>query len=223
MTRIDVFAAEHASQHTGLSRNQLAAWDRGDILHPHWSRNGHGSPRVYSFHDLVVLRTLAILRQEYRVTPAELRRVAEWLNAHTASPWVDLRLTVNGRHVQLENGDAGSAGGDAPRNGHGARLHLEAVARDTEAILEAAQRRQPDEIGQVVRRRGVMGNVPILAGTRIPTSAVWNFHEDGYSAEQIIYQYPRLTPKDIEAAIAYERQRRSSFTCSLPASVATRD
>jgi uncharacterized protein (DUF433 family) len=210
MTRVDFFSAEQASQRTGLSRQQLAAWDRGGLLHPHWRREDDGYPHAYSFRDLVVLRTLAILRQEYRVPPGELRRVAEWLNAHQASPWTDLRLTVQGRQVQLENGDVSSALSEAPRNGHGTRLDLDAIARDTEAIVEAAQRRQPDELGKVVRRRGVMGNVPILAGTRIPTSAVWNFHEDGYTAEQIIYEYPSLTSKDIEAAIAFEQQRRAN-------------
>jgi uncharacterized protein (DUF433 family) len=208
MTRIDFFSAEQASQLVELSRSQLAAWDRGDILHPHWGGNGHGYSRIYSFRDLVVLRTLAILRQEYRVPPAELRRVADWLNAHQTSPWTDLRLSVTGRQVQLENGETGSVIDDAWQDGSRARLDLGAVARDLEAKVEAAKQRQPDEIGQIVRRRGVMGNAPVLAGTRIPTSAVWNFYEDGYSPEQIIYEYPRLTPEDIEAAIAFERQRR---------------
>ena len=208
--RVDFFSAEQASQRTGLSRQQLAAWDRAGVLHPHWRRDDDGYPHAYSFRDLVVLRTLAILRQEYRVPPTELRRVAEWLSAHQTSPWADLRLTIHGRQVQLENGDAASALSEVPRNGHEARLDLDVIARDTEAIVEAGQRRQPEEIGQIVRRRGVMGNVPILAGTRIPTSAVWNFHEDGYTADQIIYEYPRLTPQDIEAAIAFERQRRAN-------------
>ena len=54
-----------------------------------------------------------------------------------------------------------------------------------------------------------MGNAPVLAGTRIPTSAVWSFHEDGYTTEQIIDQYPRLYPDDIRAAIAFEQERRA--------------
>jgi uncharacterized protein (DUF433 family) len=210
MTRVDFFSAEQASQLVGLSRSQLAAWDRGDVLHPHWGGNGHRHSRIYSFRDLVVLRVLARLRQDYRVPPAGLRRVADWLNAHQTSPWTDLRLSVTGRQVQLENGETGSVTDEAAQDGGLALLDLEAVARDLEAKVVAAQRRQPDELGKIVRRRGVMGNAPVLAGTRIPTSAVWNFYEDGYSPEQIIYEYPRLTPKDIEAAIAFERQRRSS-------------
>jgi uncharacterized protein (DUF433 family) len=209
MTIVDFFSAEQAGERTGLTRQQLAAWDRGGVLHPQWSRNHDGYPRAYSFRDLVVLRTLAILRQDYRVPPAELHRVAKWLNAHHASPWTDLRLCVSGRQVDFDDRGAGSGtNGTSPGPSH-VPIELASVAEQVRERVEAGQRRQPEEIGQVVRRRGVMGNVPILAGTRIPTSSVWHFHEDGYSVEQIIYEYPRLTPKDIEAAIAFEQQRRS--------------
>lgn len=48
----------------------------------------------------------------------------------------------------------------------------------------------------------------MLDGTRIPTSAIWNLHEAGYSDDQIIYEYPRLSQADIAAALAFERARR---------------
>ena len=86
------------------------------------------------------------------------------------------------------------------------------VIRDMEEAANRLRQRTPDQIGRIVRDRQVLHNVPVLAGTRIPTSAVWNFHEDGYDTDAIIHAYPRLTPDDIQAAVVYEmalRQKRA--------------
>jgi uncharacterized protein (DUF433 family) len=52
-----------------------------------------------------------------------------------------------------------------------------------------------------------MSNAWVIAGTRIPTSAVFSFSSDGYSETEIIRQYPTLTPEDVRAAIQFERSR----------------
>jgi uncharacterized protein (DUF433 family) len=44
----------------------------------------------------------------------------------------------------------------------------------------------------------------VVAGTRIPTRAIRNFKKAGYTVDQIIAEYPDLTPRDIEAALKYE-------------------
>jgi uncharacterized protein (DUF433 family) len=208
MTRVDFFSAEQAGQRTGLSQHQLAAWDRAGVHHPQWGGNGHGDPKLYSFRDLVVLRPLAILREEHGVSSIELRRVAVWLDEHRASPWTDLRLWVAGRRVHLGDQGARTSANGRLSGQLQSTIELAVMADQMRARVEARQRRQPEEIGHIVRRPGVQGNAPVLAGTRIPTSAVWNFHEAGYNADQIIDEYPRLTPEDVEAAIIFEQQRR---------------
>jgi uncharacterized protein (DUF433 family) len=55
-----------------------------------------------------------------------------------------------------------------------------------------------------------MNNAPAIAGTRIMTSAIWNFHEAGYDADAIIEEYPRIKAADIRAALAFEAQRRKA-------------
>ena len=47
-----------------------------------------------------------------------------------------------------------------------------------------------------------MHNAPVIGGTRIPVAAVRSFHEAGYTTEQIIAEYPSLTPTDVETALA---------------------
>ncbi|WP_367120132.1 DUF433 domain-containing protein [Sphingomonas sp.] len=44
---------------------------------------------------------------------------------------------------------------------------------------------------------------PTIAGTRIPVVSIQRLHEDGYSTQQIIAEYPRLTRADVKAALTY--------------------
>jgi uncharacterized protein (DUF433 family) len=87
---------------------------------------------------------------------------------------------------------------------------MDEITRDVRAAIAAAKRRSPNEIGKIERHRNVAQNVPVLAGTRIPTRAVWSFHEEGYDTSEIKRQYPRLERKDIEVAIEFERRRHSA-------------
>ena len=80
-------------------------------------------------------------------------------------------------------------------------------------MRKAAERlteRKSDEHGQIVRHRNVVHNAFTLSGTRVPTEAVWEFHRAGYAAEAIIKEFPRLTKKDIRAAIVFERKRKAA-------------
>lgn len=43
--------------------------------------------------------------------------------------------------------------------------------------------RQAEQLEQIFRNRYVVHNAWVISGTRIPTSAVWNFHQAGYSPE----------------------------------------
>ena len=51
-------------------------------------------------------------------------------------------------------------------------------------------------------------NAWVVAGTRIPTDAIWNFHRAGYDATAIIKEYPRLKAEDVRAAIEFEDKQR---------------
>jgi uncharacterized protein (DUF433 family) len=66
------------------------------------------------------------------------------------------------------------------------------------------------EIGQVERRRGVVHNQAVIAGTRIPVSAIKAYSEAGYTTEQIIEEYPTLSAEDVEAAIKFGDERSAA-------------
>ena len=86
---------------------------------------------------------------------------------------------------------------------------MEKIAHEMDIAAKRLRKRAREDVGKVTRHRYVVHNAPVLAGTRIPTSAVSNLHEAGYSARAIIKEYPRLKAGDVRAAIAYEEQRRA--------------
>jgi uncharacterized protein (DUF433 family) len=210
MTDIVAFTADNVCRLTGLSMRQLGYWDSTGFFSPElldeFKRRAFA--RIYSFRDVVGLRTIGILRNERHVPLQELRRVGEWLKAHHETPWSSLRFALIGRKVVFTDPDSGAF--VEPR-GEGQiviKIGLEPIANDMRRAAEGLRERHADQIGKVSRNRYVVHNAWVVAGTRIPTNAIWNFHSAGHSAKDIIREYPRLTPADVQAAIAFEAKRR---------------
>jgi len=49
----------------------------------------------------------------------------------------------------------------------------------------------------------VMLGKPVIRGTRIPVELILRKLSEGATEEQLLDAYPRLTPEDIRAALAY--------------------
>jgi len=201
------FTTEHVCRLTGLSTRQVRYWDETGFFSPTVVRGFKKRPfgRIYSFRDVVGLRTIAILRKKLPLQ--ELRRVGEWLRQHHETLWSSLRLALAGRRVVFFDPVTG-----IPTEARGKaqtvlKVALEPIAHDMRQAAERLRERAPEQIGQIVRNRYVVHNAWTVAGTRIPTEAIWNFHKAGYSAEAILKEYPRITAKDIKAAIEFEAGR----------------
>jgi uncharacterized protein (DUF433 family) len=164
--------------------------------------------RLYTFQDLVSLRTLAILRRKYKVDLAELKAVGAYLRAHYDAPWSEVRFKIVGRHIVFDDPVWNVEIAGKPLGQRPIPFAVEEVASAAATEAEQLRERRPDEIGVIVRHRHVMHNAWVVAGTRIPTSAIWNFHDAGCDADGIIAAYPQLTPRDVQAAIAHEAKLR---------------
>lgn len=210
MPVVDLFTVDQAARLAGVSPGQVVAWDREGFFRSTWPSDGKPYGRLYSFRDVVGLRTLAVLRNEHRVPLQDLKRVGLWLSDRHEAPWSSLRFYVAGKRVFFDDPANGMRTAGRPLGQGAFPFEMESVAKTISERIAEAQRRRPDQVGRIVQERGVVGNAPVLAGTRIPTSAIWSFYEDGYTTEQIVEEYPRLTPEDIRAAIAFEAQRRAS-------------
>lgn len=212
MSELAAFTADHVCRLTGLSARQLRYWDQTEFFSPTlldaYKRRAFG--RIYSFRDVVGLRTIALLRNHHRVPLQELRRVGEWLNERHDTPWSSLRFALKGRKVVFYDPEVGVAVEPKGAGQEVLAISLEPIASEMRHAAERLRERGAEQIGQISRNRYVVHNAWVIAGTRIPTSAIWNFHEAGYTAEAIVGEYPRLTVPDVHAAIDFEKRRRSA-------------
>lgn len=208
MTRPQAFTGKQVSRLSGLSLRVLKYWEDTGVYRATFIDSRPKVPyrRIYTFRDLVSLRTLAKLRREYGIKLDDLRRAGQHLRESypdVADPWSELSFGVLNRRVVFRDPITGEWRGAAPPQPI-LPIDVAFIARTT--AKEAAQllARRPEDVGQVVRHRHVLRNAWRLAGTRIPTSAVWHFYADGASVDQIQREYPDLESADVLAAINHE-------------------
>ena len=201
------YSPGNVSTLTGLSKRQISEWRRTGVFVPAWGDGRQdlspGPRHFYSFRDLVGLRVLARLKA-MRLPLSERRRVQPWLLRHRETPWERLHVAVlENRRLCLA--DPGTTCDLAEAT---SCLELAPIVSGLRADVAQWLQRRPEDIGKVVRRRGVQGGAWIVAGTRIPTWSVMQMHEEGYDRQAIFRQYPELTEDDVRAAIAHEEALR---------------
>src|SRR6266576_4591358 len=202
---ITAFSAEQVERLTGLSKSRLLYWDRTGFFAPAYADDNRRSPysRIYSFRDVVGLRTLFKLTEEFGCSVQHLRKVAAKLSHLANNLWSTQVLYVLNKRVVWNEAGTGKLRevlSDQYVNG----LALGEVISDMRQAVEKLLTRQDDQIGQITRSRFVNHSAPVIAGTRIPVRAIREFAEEGYTTEQIIEEYPGLTDRDVAAALAYK-------------------
>ncbi len=202
---IVAFSEDQAERLTGLSRNRLRYWDRTGFFKPSlgFENRRVAFSRIYSFKDIVALRTLRQLRDQYSVSLQHLRQVATDLKHLKDELWTKTTLYVINRRVFIVNSETGNIH-DALNGQYALDIPLEKVVNDTMREAREFRERPTETIGLVTRARNLSHNAWVIAGTRIPVKTIKRFHEDGYSIEHIISEYPSLTRADVEAAINHE-------------------
>lgn len=188
---------------TGFSISQLRRWDREGFFQPAYSEKTAGLPyaRVYSFRDLVGLRTIAELRNRHRISILKLKAVAEELSNRGYRHWADVRLHVIKKDVYFQA--PASLRVESLEDGQYAMLPVIDVIWQVETAVDSLLRRSPETVGRIEQHRHVMRNQPVVAGTRIPVAAVLDLWQAGYSGDGIREEYPSLTDADIAAALAH--------------------
>ena len=63
----------------------------------------------------------------------------------------------------------------------------------------------------VVRYRGVCGGRSVIEGTRIPVWSIIKWYQLGMSVEDIIREFPQLTPSQIHDAFSYYYDNRKEI------------
>ena len=199
------FSEDQVERLTGISKRQLRYWDRTDFFKPQLAEENRrvAFSRVYSFTDVVSLRVLNVLRNQYSVPLQHLRQVAEALPQMSEAKWGSTQLFVFGRRVVfVEPGTA--VYWEIVSKQYVIPIALQSVVADTRRDIEALKERNESTIGRITRARNVCHNAWVIAGTRIPVTAIQRFASAGYSIQEIREEYPSLTDADIESAIEHK-------------------
>jgi len=65
------------------------------------------------------------------------------------------------------------------------------------------------QAGRIVSDPAIMAGTPVIAGTRIPVRTIIGYLRAGHTVEEIIAEFPHLTPEDIEAAVKFNAAQRA--------------
>ncbi len=204
---IAAFSEEHTERLTGVSKSQLRYWDRTNFYRPSYAENNRrvAFSRIYSFKDIVALRVLNVLRNQYGVPLQHLRAVSERLSHLADDRWTGVRLWVLNRRVIWQEPGTERPQEIVSKQYVVPTLALETVVSDTERDVSDLNVRDESKYGLIEQSRYVNHNEPVIAGTRIPVAAIKRFSEAGYTPEKILEEYPDLTEADVNAALEYKR------------------
>jgi uncharacterized protein (DUF433 family) len=199
----------HTARVTGLSVNQLQRWDRNGFFQPSFADPNRRRPysRVYARNDVLALGMIARLR-EAGAPLTQIKPLLPLLAPDEHGDWLTRCFHVVGKRVYVSRDEAIAAARQRGEFAEPACIGTESVIFELKEAIARLQERQPEHIGRVTRNRGIMGGAPIIAGTRIPTETIAWFHSHGYSLTEILENFPRLTAKDVEAAVAFENEQR---------------
>ncbi len=200
---ISAFTLDQTARLTKVSARQLRSWaDDGFFLPSVKSKELSGiDTRLYSFRDLVCLRVISALRNQANVPLQHLKAVKRKLSHLGDDMWAKTTLYVLSKRVVFDNPDTGAR--EDALNGQGVfKLPLQVVTGNMEEAVRVMRKREADSVGKIDIKKAGAKN-PVIAGTRIPVRSIKDFHDAGYTIEQIIEQYPSLSADDVRAAINF--------------------
>lgn len=200
------FPVPLASALSGASVSQLAYWRKRTATNePLLVPTAEKSRRfLYSWADVVALRTIVYLRQEKSLP--RIRKAVGDLSTLEANAWDHLAryrliatpttivvLTPTGRLMDLER-----------RPG---TMLEETLMRDVLQPFETADGRSVPGLmnpkPHLSVDPGVLGGYPVITGTRVPFDVVAGLAADGYTGADIREMYPSVPAESVRDAAAF--------------------
>lgn len=187
------YSIELASTIAGISRRRAADWARDGVFVPSriYATDHRPYTHLYSFDDLVALRVISILRNDYGLPLKTASAVGRQLQQRTDTPWDAMQIWLVGKTIHVSKPDTDSA----------VRIDLEPIVETVRQEADKLWQRDPADYGKVERRRNVMGGALVVKGTRIPASTIVNMSAFGASVEEILRAYPTLVPEDVHGVL----------------------
>ena len=189
-----VFTLDRVVRLTGFSVSQLSYWSRTGLSEPAVERRltPHRAVRLYSYDDVLSLLIIRAL-QDQKISTRYVRQIVEHIRRQ-GFKMGELQFAIAGSRVHFKTPEGEWEDADRPQPVLTQILDLKPLR----ARLAAATERDPGLVGKTERRRGAMGSKELVAGTRIPVSAVEHFLARGIAVSEILEAYPQLQERDVE-------------------------
>lgn len=181
----------------GVTSRRLTYWEKSGLFTPRKSMKMRGRQvRLFDYTGAMTVLVLAALRE--RVSLQHIRQVVGHLRERDFDV-PEVRFAVVGPRVFFQTPDG---------EWEDVRDPMQIVISETldlrplRARLATARERDRESHGQLERRRGALGSQQLVAGTRVPVSAVERYLARGATVERILRAYPSLTEEDVNAVRA---------------------
>lgn len=196
--------ARRAAEIAGISPQRLWYWEKTALIKPSVRRDisQRNIIRLYALDRLTELVVAAEIVDRPEVSLQHLRRILDRLRSvGYDTPLRELVFAIEGKEVFFQHQDGTWEGSRQQRQ----LVEIKLIV-NLERVRETVQRgltRPASDIGRIERRRAAQGSKELIAGTRVPVSAIESFVEAGKNDEQILAAFPSLEPGDI----AFVRER----------------
>lgn len=203
------YSAERAAALAGVPKSTIYYWARKGHLIPSVAQK----PLLWSYTDLLALRTIYWLRQPKRAFDREVpatsmskvKRALEQIRSLDLDLFEDGRPTVA---VTSQGEVAVNVDAMALRLSDGQYLNPELVniVGPFEG-LEGAKGPDllwPRPTVQILPRK--ISGAPHIAGTRLPTQSIYALRDRGFSVEKLARIYPFASPESLQDSIDLEQQ-----------------
>jgi uncharacterized protein (DUF433 family) len=199
---------------SGASLSQLSHWRKrsNPVLVPEISAD----PPLYSYRDLVALRTFVYLRRRKRVSLQKIRTALNTLrDLGEIEHLSQYRLVADGKSIVLVHPDDREPVDLVLRPGQQVLVMIGDVLRSFAADgFEVPDLRRPRE--QISVDPQVRGGRPVVSGTRVDFELVAGLVRDGISPDEVHHYYPGVTAQaaadaaDFAGDVDRFTQRKSS-------------
>jgi uncharacterized protein (DUF433 family) len=199
---LSAFSLPTVAKITGLSEERLRLWDIERFFIPSLADPNRRRPfgRVYSFRDVVALQTIKRLLDE-GIPIRQLKKLSRFLATLPEASWAETTFYVVDQKLWFTHNDAMLAARPAGQMvmEEIRPIRLAPIVADVERRIVEIGHRAEDQIGHFEANRHVMNGDLVFAGTRTPAAVVYELVQLGMADDEILREFPRLTPEDIRA------------------------
>jgi uncharacterized protein (DUF433 family) len=178
----------------------------GLISGPPVAQGGHGQPTLLTFRQLLEVRMVQHLRDEINVSLPRVRDAFAWILQNVFERGVEVTF---GRGPKKEITATTPDGQTiAIATGQGILPNLHELNAEVHSARDAWEKKRLRIGPHVVTDTRILAGSPTLDGTRIETSIIAGFAEDGMYDDEVIaivlQTYPRLTRSAVLEAFQFE-------------------